>query len=366
MGGWLSVNYIMQRLNSTKKTFAALDMGGASTQITFNSKLDLMANAYPLNYEETSFDNLFAQTHMRSGLHEAELRLLDALWRRKCSCTNDVCSCSENNVTSPCHRTGSNISVFNLESYGGPSELKVEGSGDFKTCESFLETNVLHLDWECTQKPCSILGTYMPLLQVAADKLQAFNGFYYAAKGLGVMNGSEVWNGALDQWAQQATNYCAEDGAQDSAQDFTLSNCFKGTYAYALLVGGYKLPTDQPGKLFVSKRLNGYSLSWTLGAVLHQKASYSLVLSRGQTLASQLERCKKMLDQDSKSTPGWVWPVTVCLVVLVVALFVAVGVLYRVWAKSQHEMSQPPELESNVSELSRTGYAPPELVNMRL
>lgn len=103
--GWVSVNYEQGTLESDNATVGALDLGGASTQITFKPHEDIMANLYdlqvrmptaawqrplrcdgphecaprdaPVQIGQTVFHTLYTHSFLYYGINEATARVTD-------------------------------------------------------------------------------------------------------------------------------------------------------------------------------------------------------------------------------------------------------------------------------------------------
>jgi len=61
--------------------------------------------------------------------------------------------------------------------------------------------------------------------------------------------------------------FCRKDYDQKKDDPYAKNNCFAGNYIHELLTAGYKFGRNK--NLRVANSLNGFDLSWTLGAMLH-------------------------------------------------------------------------------------------------
>eukprot|EP00656_Telonema_subtile_P044702 TRINITY_DN50965_c0_g1_i2.p1 TRINITY_DN50965_c0_g1~~TRINITY_DN50965_c0_g1_i2.p1 ORF type:complete len:466 (+),score=97.62 TRINITY_DN50965_c0_g1_i2:68-1465(+) len=324
MYGWIAVNYATGQLqkavttstgNISGVTNGVLDLGGASTQITFSSKVALPADRYPFMYERVEFPTMFAQTHMRSGVNEAKLRLLTALYNQAGS--------SPTSVTSPCHRANYTEAGYDISSYvPGVTNLTVVGAGNYTACNIFIREKLLYIDiWECTQKPCGVLGRYQPALPAAADAFNAFSNFYFGATGVGLMSFGSSWSGALSEFVSKAETFCAADGSTDiSSGPFAKGNCFTASFALTLMVDGYKLSTSTSGLVTISDKVNGFDASWPLGAAIHASGGTTVLIEDYSSVLSALNQC----ESEGDDTPDWVWPVVGSLIGCVVVLLALV------------------------------------------
>ncbi len=74
--GWLAVNQLQcTLLRSRTERWGALDLGGASTQITFAPNDDLLAGLFPLSFWG-SYNPLYTHSYLRYGINEFTLKLV--------------------------------------------------------------------------------------------------------------------------------------------------------------------------------------------------------------------------------------------------------------------------------------------------
>ncbi|CAH3147006.1 unnamed protein product [Pocillopora meandrina] len=66
---------------------------------------------------------------------------------------------------------------------------------------------------------------------------------------------------------ESSESFCEKDYSEVSEDPFAKDNCFGANYIYELLTEGYGLSGLK--KITVTNSLNGFSLGWTLGGVLH-------------------------------------------------------------------------------------------------
>lgn len=79
--GWLTANYLLGTFDispgdTPKPSIGALDLGGASTQITFQPSSDILAGYFPIYLglkEEVQYD-LYSHSFLRFGQDQARLR----------------------------------------------------------------------------------------------------------------------------------------------------------------------------------------------------------------------------------------------------------------------------------------------------
>ena len=228
--GWLTVNYLMGHLShgGPSPTVGALDLGGASTQITFQPLEIPDRHGRRLRLGDAEY---VLYSHSYLGLGQDRARIA---------------------VDSPaCY----------LRNY--PLEEGRTGTGDFAACREAIHERFAR---PCEASPCSIFGVHQP--PVHGDFL-AFSVYYYTARALGIA-------GRLTptELAEAGVDFCAADWLELTAKDPDLASdpyfpnhCFAAAYVTTLLTEGWGFtPTTE--RVHALRRLRGTQVGWTLGALL--------------------------------------------------------------------------------------------------
>ncbi|XP_032264834.1 ectonucleoside triphosphate diphosphohydrolase 3 isoform X2 [Phoca vitulina] len=237
--GWITANYLMGnfleknlwhmwvRPNGVETT-GALDLGGASTQISFAAgekdsptKANIINPCYPRNYVTT----------LTGGY------IFDSL------CTADL---------RPVNYDPDDIITF--EGSGDPSlcREKVAFLFDFKACHD--------------QEACSFDGVYQPKVKGA---FVAFAGFYYTASAFNLSGSfslkafnSSTWDFCSESWSQLPLLLPRFD------EVYARSYCFSAHYIYHLLVNGYRFTEETWPQIHFKKEVGNSSIAWSLGYML--------------------------------------------------------------------------------------------------
>uniref|UniRef100_A0A6V4VXK1 Uncharacterized protein n=1 Tax=Prymnesium polylepis TaxID=72548 RepID=A0A6V4VXK1_9EUKA len=257
--GYLAVNHIVrsQRGESSKSDMGSLDLGGASTQITFqpaptlSPHADILADGYRVNLSGAS-RVLYSHSFMRSGDTQAWLRLARLLLSR-----SDT-GASTTPVSHPCLHRGHEARI------DGHAFV---GTGDWRACSTHAQ-QLLHIDYECLQQPCALAGVYQP--RVRGVTFVAFSGFFHIVHGLGLTTG-DVWKGTVGEIARAGEALCEqtwslllETHPWRSSPAHMQHLCFGAAYIEGLLRGyGFSEPSAQ---LTFARKLAGYAVEWPLGA----------------------------------------------------------------------------------------------------
>ena len=138
--GWLQVNWSLQTLDPehrTKDPVGVLDLGGASTQITFMPNIDIVSNVFPVDVAGEDW-RLYTQSFLYFGIFEALQR-----YEQKVESLG---------LPDPCYP----IDEVN--------ELGMPGSSDPELCKKYV-ASILPTDVQCFQgdgEECSMNGVYQP------------------------------------------------------------------------------------------------------------------------------------------------------------------------------------------------------------
>ncbi|KAG9469820.1 hypothetical protein GDO78_019607, partial [Eleutherodactylus coqui] len=169
--GWITINYLLgnfiQEWSYFKsvRTSGALDLGGASTQITFESDENIESEDNSLHfrlYGKTY--NVYTHSFLCYGKDQA-LRLQLA---------NSITNIQNISLLNPCFNSGYTRNLNTSDLYNSPCvsdqktlttppNIRIEGTGDYNLCKQFVQ-EIFHLS-HCTYSRCSFNGIFQPVLQ---------------------------------------------------------------------------------------------------------------------------------------------------------------------------------------------------------
>ncbi|KAM6963983.1 ectonucleoside triphosphate diphosphohydrolase 1 isoform 1-T1 [Tautogolabrus adspersus] len=267
--GWVTVNYLDDRLKQGLETTGALDLGGASTQISFISdKFDgseSQSNSVTFRLYGNDY-NLYTHSFLCYGKDQA-LRLMLAHQTQS----------GPNSILDPCFNPGytstKNYSdlydspcVSNRKPQGAPQTFFLEGKGNFTQCQEVVK-NVFNFT-SCKYSQCSFNGVFQPLLQ---GPFGAFSAYYFVMNFLNLTDTSIP----LDTVKEKLTRYCATPWSQITQQHpdvkvkYLNEYCFSGTYILTLLTEGYNFTSESYSDIKFIKKIKGSDAGWTLGYMLN-------------------------------------------------------------------------------------------------
>lgn len=303
--GWLTVNYLLGKLPpgtpyGLTGTVGALDLGGASTQITFKpSDPDVLATLYNVQLGDAVQENVATHSHLYFGANEARRRADQAALYQ--AWTTGVLPAPAV-ANSPCYSPGLNYSYVDIVRGASTS---INGTGSFDACRASILGSLLDKGAQCLTAPkpssppsvttryrgralapsvaptpppainvdptlargsCSIGGVYQP--PVSGVTFVGFSSFSFLWQFLNLpTNGTD-----LDQIASLGRTLCATPWAElrnahrSVPASFLQGYCFLSALTVALLVDGYGFPSNDTRILTVATPDSPYG--WALGSML--------------------------------------------------------------------------------------------------
>uniref|UniRef100_UPI00358F5C92 ectonucleoside triphosphate diphosphohydrolase 2-like isoform X2 n=1 Tax=Myxine glutinosa TaxID=7769 RepID=UPI00358F5C92 len=287
--GWITVNYIKKNFYKVTgptwlpeffrpddpKTDGALDLGGASTQITFVPKDT--ADRGTMHLRLFGYDyNVYTHSFLCYGRDQASYKLLDHLIQMNYNETQGTAS-------NPCLNEGFSFTKrmdFIYESpctassapawYKPDKTVTFVGTGNSNGCRAAVET-LFNLS-SCSENPeCSFNGVYQPNV---FRSYMAFAAFYYTISGLNLT--SEEGMVQLEEFENGLAEFCNKTWQEIKLQEPKQKDerlrevCFNGHLVHTLLLAGYKFDGNSFENIRFLKKVNGMSLGWTLGFMLNQ------------------------------------------------------------------------------------------------
>lgn len=297
---WITVNYVsgkfgvippheLRRIRRTlfeagEGTVGALDMGGASTQITFHPDL---SSSMPENFTGNAVlyeKNYTVYTHsfLCYGINEIT-RKYEALLVKAQNFSL--------NVEDPCSPQGSVIEepytdVFEAPCTKGSSTPPIlknqtftfHGTGNTSQCAQTVR-QLFQFSQPCPYSSCSFDGVYQPKLH---GDFYAFSNFFYEMEFL-----NQTHSSSLSQFQSALSDVChmtwdqLKEKYRNTSTKFLPWYCFRGTYIETLLLEAYKFDDNSWKNLHFVDVVNGTEVGWSLGFMIdssselpHSKREY--------------------------------------------------------------------------------------------
>ncbi|XP_013361605.1 PREDICTED: ectonucleoside triphosphate diphosphohydrolase 1 isoform X3 [Chinchilla lanigera] len=278
--GWITVNYIlgtffqkskwMGMFASKKDTFGAMDLGGASTQITFVPKSHIIESPGSFLQFRLYGDNYSVYTHsfLCYGQNEALQQKL----------AKDIQVSSNGILKDPCFHLGYEKLVNVSELYKSPctnrfektlpfDEFQIQGIGNYQQCrQSILE---LFNTSYCPYSHCAFNGVFLP--PVNGD-FGAFSAFYFVMDFLNLTSKNLFSEAKMNEIVEK---YCSRPWEEirtsfpDVKEKYLSEYCFSGAYIISLLLQGYHFTDNDLKNLDFMGEVKGTSTGWTLGYMLN-------------------------------------------------------------------------------------------------
>ncbi|RNF08193.1 putative nucleoside phosphatase, putative,guanosine diphosphatase [Trypanosoma rangeli] len=285
---WLTVNYLIGTLHGDAKTATIVDLGGGSTQIVMHSNdtdgLDASAEfSHVFNVSGRSIV-VYQHSYEGNGLHAAKEQLLQAV---AASVTGKGLAAQELNTSNstgidnglnvsddvvrdafPCFPKG----YVHMES--GISNTRDGGQvPSMQACSALFRRHVVRKHQPCGGASCGFNGVFQPNISVAlTGPVYVFSFYYDCLKPY--IKGEVI---LVQDVLQIATHVCRSmkvvqefHATKDTAKGGGLRKpemeCFELSYLFTLLHDGFGFPLEQ--RLHIAKKINGFEVSWALGASL--------------------------------------------------------------------------------------------------
>uniref|UniRef100_A0A8C3PJH1 Ectonucleoside triphosphate diphosphohydrolase 8 n=1 Tax=Calidris pygmaea TaxID=425635 RepID=A0A8C3PJH1_9CHAR len=286
--GWITINYLLDSFTKyspkahtwvrpeAANILGALDLGGASTQISFMpgssviswkeaSKLTL----YGYNY------NIYTHSYLCYGQNEMLKRLAKELIAVRGE-LGVIGLCSLDHPCYPKDYTETvSLSSFRTSPCTNPSDMRLtlgdrnvtlEGRGNASKCLDAIKK--LFNFSACGQHPdCTFDGVYQPPI---AGQFIAFSAFYYNFKFLNLTEGQSlatvretIEHFCTRSWEDLSSSYPEEN------PDRLPKYCANANYILTLLLDAYKFNETSWNNIIFQMKAGSASVGWTLGYMLN-------------------------------------------------------------------------------------------------
>lgn len=232
---WITVNYMLDLLTNNKKTVAALDLGGGSTQLTFvPSKADTLKKA-PKGFSKSvslvgTEYHLYTHSYLGLGLMSARFEMME---KYPGDPKKLMTSCFPPGVTEEIKKGGITYTISARQEKNGFDPC-------YSIAQGFIKKNVDLVD------------------ELKEHHIMLFSYFYDRGVDYGLIK-SAGGNVTVENFRKATEDVCRKP---KSGHPFL---CMDLTYIYSLLQDGYSLPEKKVVQL--TKKVKGIEISWALGAV---------------------------------------------------------------------------------------------------
>ncbi|XP_054030415.1 ectonucleoside triphosphate diphosphohydrolase 2 [Dryobates pubescens] len=279
--GWVTANYLLENfikrgwlgewIQPQKKTLGAMDFGGASTQITFETRdtiedprNEVMLKLYGQEYK------VYTHSFLCYGRDQVLKRLLSKLFQAEGYRAT---------ISHPCWPTGYHKSLWLSSVYDSPCTEKerpslalnttvtVAGTGNSSLCA--LHLSKLFNFTTCSFSHCSFDDTFQPEV---SGKFIAFSAFFYTVDFIQTVMGKPVH--MPSDLKDAAETICATSWSELLQKAPKLEKrlpdyCAVSTFVYLLTTKGYNFNNHSFPNIAFQKKAGETSIGWALGYMLN-------------------------------------------------------------------------------------------------
>ncbi|KAK2912104.1 hypothetical protein Q8A67_004237 [Cirrhinus molitorella] len=277
--GWVTVNYLLENyikygfvgqwLSPGKDTVGALDFGGASTQITFETKQTVENNDNLMKLRLYGRDyQIYTQSFLCFGRDQVLLRLLAHLMKTQGS---------ERSIVHPCYPAGYSDSIKLSGVFDTPcnkrqapnkpeDDLQIKGTGNYDQCLGNV-SGLFSFD-SCSYSRCSFDGVFQPNV---TGNFMAFSAFFYTHSFLEEATGISITSpDHLEDAARVVCNMSFQEMSSKVKQEGSRLKdyCAVSAFVQVLLVNGYGFDYFSFPHISFQKKAGDTSVGWSLGYML--------------------------------------------------------------------------------------------------
>ncbi|XP_012300656.2 ectonucleoside triphosphate diphosphohydrolase 8 isoform X1 [Aotus nancymaae] len=276
--GWITVNYGLGTLVKYSFTgewirppeetlVGALDMGGASTQITFVPGGPISDKSTQADFRLYGSDySVYTHSYLCFGRDQMLSRLLVGLVQsHPAALLRHPCYLSGYQTTLALAPLYESPCVDTTPPLGLPQNLTVEGTGNPGACVSAIQ-ELFNFSACQGQEDCAFDGVYQPPVR---GQFYAFSSFYYTLDFLNLTSGqplstanATVWEFCQRSWKLVEASYPGQDR-------WLRDYCASGLYILTLLRDGYGFSEETWPSIQFRKQAGGVDIGWTLGYMLN-------------------------------------------------------------------------------------------------
>ncbi|XP_053852362.1 ectonucleoside triphosphate diphosphohydrolase 2 [Vidua macroura] len=279
--GWVTANYLLENfikrgwlgewIQPQKKTLGAMDFGGASTQITFetmdtieNPRNEVMLKLYGQAYK------VYTHSFLCYGRDQVLKRLLSKFLQAESY---------QETVSHPCWPMGYNKSLLMSSIYDSPCTEKERPSLSLNTTVTLVGTGngnlcALHVSklfdfTNCSFSHCSFDGVFQPKV---SGNFIAFSAFFYTVDFIQTVMGRPVH--LPSDLKDAAETICATSWSKLLLKAPKLEKrlpdyCAVSTFVYLLTTKGYSFNNHSFPNIAFQKKAGETSIGWALGYMLN-------------------------------------------------------------------------------------------------
>ncbi|KAI3372576.1 hypothetical protein L3Q82_022703 [Scortum barcoo] len=282
--GWVTVNYLLENfvkygfvgrwLNPGRDTIGALDLGGASTQITFEileNDVEDKNNLMELKLYGQTY-KLYTHSFLCYGQDQFLRKLLALLIT-----TQGI----KAQVSHPCYPQQFNTSIklgedvfntpctqtYKTAQFDPQMSILVVGTGDYQSCLDNVK-KMFSFD-ECSYSKCSFDGVFQPRVR---GSFMAFSAFFFTYSYINHLTNISITSPSqLQEAIRRTCNMTISEMTEKTKQPekYMKNVCAVSNFVQVLLMQGYRFDELSLPSISFQKKAGGASVGWALGYMLN-------------------------------------------------------------------------------------------------
>nr|XP_028571491.1 ectonucleoside triphosphate diphosphohydrolase 8 [Podarcis muralis]XP_028571492.1 ectonucleoside triphosphate diphosphohydrolase 8 [Podarcis muralis] len=279
--GWITINYLLDSFTkysakdrewihpTSTNILGALDLGGASTQISFVPAGKITDPNEAAHFRLYGFDyTIYTHSYLCYGQNQALQHLTRII----------INSSSSDRVDHPCYPEGYISSFTTASVYSSPcakqsmpppasKNFTLVGTGNATLCRETFKS-IFNFSKNCKYNDsCGFNGVYQPKVN---GKFLAFSAYYYTFNFLNLTETQPlatvedtIKTFCARKWDELKSSYSSEK------EDHLKNYCASANYILTILLDGYGFRTDTWNNIAFRMRAANSEIGWTLGYMLN-------------------------------------------------------------------------------------------------
>jgi hypothetical protein len=252
------------------RSIGMMDLGGASTQITFATTPD-DAHKSVVSAKLGGADfSIYSKSYLGFGVREALKRFLslfeqsmDTEWHAEHSHDGDVDDDRDSSESEPLRVHGFPCFLVGHHKHlrtNTMGRVKLVGTGEYDKCLALVKQEFLHEDGSPVVNKLHLRKIHFVAIQDFAELARTFTG-----------HANHVMK--MDDFGQAVREYCSKPKKEHDKKKHRHKKwlCFRGTYLYALF---RSLGFHHESTIEFALRVRDTELSWPIGEIIYEKDRY--------------------------------------------------------------------------------------------
>ncbi|XP_043843528.1 LOW QUALITY PROTEIN: ectonucleoside triphosphate diphosphohydrolase 8-like [Dromiciops gliroides] len=282
--GWITINYLLDTFTKfsvkngdwirppATKVLGALDLGGASTQISFFPSGTIEDPSTASHFRLYGFNyTIYTHSYLCYGQAQAQKQVILKLSQESQG--------TPLQVEHPCYHKGFEEKVTAKSVYDSPctaylqpsgfnldQKMTLVGTGNVTKCQQAIRA-IFNFTACGPHHSCAFNGTYQPDV---SGQFFAFSAFFYTFNFLNITSGqslSEVVN-TIEQYCSRSWTDVAESYPKHNPK-WLRDYCANANYILILLLEGYKFSEKSWTSIRFQQKASETDIGWTLGYMLN-------------------------------------------------------------------------------------------------